>query len=139
MTARRSLSPIGKITRGGFSGLLLLTPGTSGVSAESDRPAGEGVARRRIPLADGWLVKQLDSDKPEIATLVRQSQAPDNTWLPARMPAQVHDVLLAHGRIADPHVGRNAAACAWVGTRIGPTSAGSPPPRERARRPSRPA
>src|SRR5262249_54785718 len=28
---------------------------------------------------------------------------------------QVHDILLAHGRIADPHVGRNAAACAWVG------------------------
>src|SRR3954447_14550778 len=33
------------------------------------------------------------------------------------MPAQVHDSLLAHGRIADPHVGRNAAACAWVGDR----------------------
>jgi beta-mannosidase len=30
-------------------------------------------------------------------------------------PAQIHDVLLAHGRIADPHVGKNAAACAWVG------------------------
>jgi beta-mannosidase len=31
------------------------------------------------------------------------------------MPAQVHDILLAHGRIADPQVGRNAAASDWVG------------------------
>jgi hypothetical protein len=31
------------------------------------------------------------------------------------MPAQVHDVLLSHGLIADPHVGKSAGACAWVG------------------------
>ncbi len=31
------------------------------------------------------------------------------------MPAQVHDVLLAHGRIPDPRIGKNAAESAWVG------------------------
>lgn len=67
------------------------------------------VVRRQIRLRDGWLVKQLDSEKPEPVT------AGDNSWLSARMPSQVHDVLLAHGRIADPHIGANAAACAWVG------------------------
>jgi beta-galactosidase/beta-glucuronidase len=33
------------------------------------------------------------------------------------MPAQVHDVLLAHGRIPDPRVGKQAAESAWVGER----------------------
>ena len=72
-------------------------------------------ARRQIALREGWLVKQLETDKPDIAALARESASPDKTWLSAQMPAQVHDVLLAHGLIADPHVGRNAAACAWVG------------------------
>jgi hypothetical protein len=35
--------------------------------------------------------------------------------MPARMPAQVHELLLARGLIPDPHVGNNAAASAWVG------------------------
>ena len=56
-------------------------------------------ARRQIALRDGWLVKQLDTDKPDVAALVRESASPDKTWLSARMPAQVHDVLLAHGLI----------------------------------------
>ena len=72
-------------------------------------------ARPQIPLADGWLVHQLDNDQPDVAALARASAVPDRTWLSARMPAQVHDVLLAHALIPDPHVGTNAAASAWVG------------------------
>jgi beta-mannosidase len=72
-------------------------------------------ARRQILLRDGWLVKQLDTDKPDIVALTRESAAPDKTWLTARMPAQVHDVLLAHGLIPDPHLGTNATVSAWVG------------------------
>ena len=72
-------------------------------------------ARRQIILNDGWLVKQLDTGKPDVATLTRESASPDKTWLTARMPAQLHDVLLAHGLIPDPHVGTNATASAWVG------------------------
>ncbi len=71
--------------------------------------------RTRQPLIDAWSIRQLPETIPDVAGLSRAAAAPDDTWLTARMPAQVHDVLLAHGRIADPHVGRNAAAAAWVG------------------------
>ncbi len=71
--------------------------------------------RTRQLLTDAWHIKQLPETIPDPADLARAAAAPDDTWLPARMPAQVHDVLLAHGRIADPHVGRNAAEAAWVG------------------------
>jgi beta-mannosidase len=100
-----------------FLGLVpvLCLLGTAALQA-ADGSDGQA-ARQRIALADGWLIKQLDTDKPDVAALARQSASPDKTWLSARMPAQVHDVLLAHGLIADPHVGRNAAECAWVGNK----------------------
>ncbi len=41
--------------------------------------------------------------------------SPGKGWLTARMPAQVHDVLLAHGLISDPRIGRNAESSAWIG------------------------
>ncbi|MHB1034720.1 MAG: beta-mannosidase [Pirellulales bacterium] len=94
--------------------LLALVSCAGVVTAEGARSTGEG-GRRRIVLADRWLLKQLDSDKPDVAALIRESASPDKTWLSAKMPSQVHDVLLAHGLIADPHLGKNAAACAWVG------------------------
>ncbi|UCD64834.1 MAG: hypothetical protein JSW34_05210 [Candidatus Zixiibacteriota bacterium] len=71
--------------------------------------------RATLTLSENWYIKQLETDKPDIAALTRRAASPDNTWLPARMPAQVHDVLLKHGKISDPHVGRNAADSAWVG------------------------
>ncbi len=80
---------------------------------EAARP--DGSARRQIILSNGWRVKQLETDRPDIAALTRESVQPDKTWLTAQMPAQVHDVLLAQGLIPDPHFGTNAAASAWVG------------------------
>ncbi|NGX55340.1 MAG: hypothetical protein KR126chlam2_00973, partial [Chlamydiae bacterium] len=74
--------------------------------------AGE---RTVVVLTDNWHIKQLDSDKPDIAALTRQAASLDRTWLSARMPAQVHDILLEHGKISDPHIGKNAAESAWVG------------------------
>jgi len=69
--------------------------------------------RREIVLDENWFVRQLGADQIDVADLSRYAgRGPD--WLTARMPAQVHDVLLEHGRIADPHVGHNAAACVWV-------------------------
>ena len=79
-------------------------------------PAGvEAAERTRTLLREGWFVKQLDSDQPDVAALTGELESPDHTWLAAQMPAQVHDVLLAHGRISDPRIGRNAAESAWVG------------------------
>lgn len=74
--------------------------------------AGE---RSRVDLTENWHIKQLDTDKPDVAALTRQAARPDDAWLTARMPQQVHDVLLRHGKIADPRVGKNAAECTWVG------------------------
>ena len=69
--------------------------------------------RIRTKISDGWLVKQIDS--LDIDGLFRELEQPDDSWLSASMPAQIHDVLLDHGRIPDPRVGRNAAESAWVG------------------------
>ena len=93
--------------------IMLLAFALTSPAADAGNVATPG--RRRITLTDNWLIKQLDSDKPDIATLMRDSASPDKTWLAARMPAQVHEVLLANKLIDDPRVGRNAAACAWVG------------------------
>ena len=69
--------------------------------------------RTETILTGNWYLKPLEAGLPG-AELAARMVAPDDTWLPAEMPAQVHDVLLAHGRIPDPHVGRNAAECTWV-------------------------
>ncbi len=69
-------------------------------------------------LSEGWHVKQLDAGKPDIDALTREAISPDDTWLSARMPAQVHDILLQHGLISDPHVDKNEANSAWVGQEV---------------------
>ena len=69
--------------------------------------------RAQTVLRDQWFVKPLEpgqAGKELAASLV----APDETWMAAAMPAQVHDILFARGEIPDPHVGRNAAECTWV-------------------------
>jgi beta-mannosidase len=71
--------------------------------------------RTRQELQDGWAIKQLENDSPEIASLLFTEHEPAEGWMPARMPAQVHDILFRRGIIPDPHVGKNAAECTWVG------------------------
>jgi len=71
-------------------------------------------ARVRQTLADGWYVKQLESANPDIGQLVRSLNQPDKAWLSARMPAQVHEILLAHKLIPDPRLSENAAKVTWV-------------------------
>jgi hypothetical protein len=68
-------------------------------------------------LSEGWFVKQLDEGQPDVAELTRQAGAPEGSWLPAKMPAEVHDVLLSRGLIPDPRISRNAAQCGWVATK----------------------
>ena len=94
------------------------TQATSGILAIlllMTLPVAANATRTRILLNDDWHVKQLAGSKPDVAELTRQAADPDDEWLAARMPAQVHDVLLEHGKIADPRIGKNAAECAWVG------------------------
>lgn len=66
-------------------------------------------------LRDNWHIKQLDSSKPDIAVLTRSAALPDGAWLSARMPEQVHEILLRYGKISDPHISKNATDSAWVG------------------------
>ena len=91
--------------------VLMLAFGLSAMAVGS----GDPVLRRQVPLRAGWLVRQLDTDKADVTALAREALSPDKSWMPARMPAQVHELLLAQGLIPDPHVGNNDAASAWVG------------------------
>ncbi len=70
----------------------------------------QAAQRQRIVLRQGWIVQQLEATAAAQDATV--GQGPEMT---ATMPAQVHDVLLQHGKILDPHVSRNAAESAWVG------------------------
>lgn len=71
--------------------------------------AGQTPARARQVLADNWYVKQLEPGNADVSKL-----SFDKTWLTAKMPAQVHEVLLQHGLIADPRLSENAAKVTWV-------------------------
>ncbi len=78
-------------------------------------PCASGKQRVTVTLTENWHIKQLNTDKPDVAALSRSAVSPDEIWLAAQMPAQVHDILLQHGKISDPHIGKNAADSAWVG------------------------
>ena len=102
---------------GGCS-LLAAGPGEGGSTRGA---AGEAIAaktestRSVTVLRDGWSIKRIESDRPDVAALARSAAKAEEGWLSATMPAQVHEVLLAAGKIPDPRVGKNAAASAWVG------------------------
>ena len=74
-----------------------------------------GATRAVQPLREGWHVRQVETARPAVAALTTEAAEPNAAWLAATMPAQVHDVLLAHGKVPDPRIGRNAAESAWVG------------------------
>ena len=70
--------------------------------------------RKQIPLVEGWHVKELKGEPHDVAALAKEARSRDDSWLAARMHAQVHDILLAAGRIPDPHIGKNAAELLWI-------------------------
>lgn len=70
--------------------------------------------RKQISLVEGWHVKELKGEQHDVAALAQEARSPDDEWLAAQMPAQVHDILFAAGRIPDPHIGKNAAELVWI-------------------------
>ncbi len=72
------------------------------------------VSRKLILLDKGWYLKELDPARYDTDSVIDSAKDPGPEWMPVKMPAQVHDVLFAHGQIPDPHVGKNAAQCSWV-------------------------
>src|SRR5689334_17102937 len=77
-------------------------------------------AAARTELVQGWKLRSV-SPRPALdaALLKEAAGAPANgEWLPvARMPAMVHDVLLAAGRIEQPWLPGAAEKCRWVAER----------------------
>ena len=71
--------------------------------------------RKLINLRDTWFIRQLSTDSPDISLLEKEILNPGAGWFSAQMPAQVHEILLKNGEIPDPHIGKNAAKCTWVG------------------------
>jgi hypothetical protein len=71
--------------------------------------------RRREILSENWRIKKLETKNPDPVVLIREALRPASGWLEARMPAEVHDILLEHELISDPHIGKNAVDSAWVG------------------------
>jgi hypothetical protein len=73
--------------------------------------------RRQIALSEGWTIHELGEEAAHPAAVLRCAGAREGQWFAATMPAQVHEILLAHGRISDPRWGKNAADSAWVAER----------------------
>ena len=65
-------------------------------------------------MRDGWLLHELEPGQYDAEALAAGAGLGGEDSLSADMPAQVHDVLFAHGLIPDPRIGRNAAECSWV-------------------------
>jgi hypothetical protein len=68
-----------------------------------------------IELKDGWTLHEGDSPN-RWADGEAANWKPD-AGLPAAMPAQVHDILLAHGKIENPMGVGGCDACKWVAER----------------------
>jgi hypothetical protein len=63
--------------------------------------------KNQIHLSEGWRVQLLSTAMPDIAALTLSALDPTAEWLPTRVPAQVHEILLANGRLPDAHIGKN--------------------------------
>jgi hypothetical protein len=77
-------------------------------------------AAGRTELAQGWKIRSISPRAALDAPLLEEAAtAPASAgWLPvARMPAMVHDVLLAAGKIEEPWLPGAAEKCRWVAER----------------------
>ncbi len=71
--------------------------------------------RQQQILTDGWMVREVDADTLDIEKLTGELTRSDSRWMKVdKMPRQVAEVLLEHGKIPDPRISRNAAKCTWV-------------------------
>ena len=72
-------------------------------------------ARIKQVLTEGWMLRQVDSDTLDVKKWDRGLDEGDPMWLHVdRMPKQVPEVLLDHGKMPDPRISRNASKWAWV-------------------------
>ncbi len=61
-----------------------------------------------------WQLRWDDGERGDrIGSVLRGTAAWDRAWK-ARVPGSVHETLIGHGVIPDPHPGTNVLACRWV-------------------------
>ena len=73
-----------------------------------------GVSIKRINLEDGWFIRKINPVDRLDERMIAECEGGSAEELPARMPAQVHEILLRHGKIKDPAVMGNPEKCRWV-------------------------
>lgn len=67
-----------------------------------------------VKLNDNWTIKEITST-PLLSDMEITACSTDNgNELAATMPAQVHEILIKHGKIEDPLVMGNTEKCLWV-------------------------
>ena len=83
-------------------------------------PVASGEAVETTELLHGWSLKSVEPQTGLTAEFLSQAgrAATADGWLPvAAMPAMVHDVLLAQGKIEEPWLPGGTAKCFWMGGR----------------------
>jgi len=71
--------------------------------------------RVRQILSTDWMIRQVDADTVEIEELTLELSKGYRHWMAVdKMPKQIAEVLLEHGKIPDPRISRNAAKCGWI-------------------------
>ena len=76
-----------------------------------------GEAVETTELVRGWSLKSIEPQAELTAEILSEAgrAAAADGWLPvAAMPAMVHDVLLAHGKIEEPWLPDGTAKCFWT-------------------------
>src|SRR5512135_80926 len=80
-------------------------------------PVASGDAVEATELLRGWSLKSIEPQADLTAEFLSQAgrAAAADGWLPiAAMPAMVHDVLLAHGKIEEPWLPGGTEKCFWT-------------------------
>ncbi len=65
-------------------------------------------------LRENWQIRSKEVEE-EIRLKEMAGEPEADGWMEAVMPAQAHDVLLAHNQLRDPRILSNMEACQWVG------------------------
>ena len=67
-----------------------------------------------VKLGNGWFIRRISPTAKLDNSQVMEYSKSSSEELPAQMPAQVHEILLKHGKIEDPLIMGNTEKCLWV-------------------------
>lgn len=70
--------------------------------------------KKTFKINDTWYIRQIENTEHLSSEQVLEYGRPGSEELDCRLPAQVHEILLSHGRIDDPLAAGNSLKCKWV-------------------------